>query len=155
MRIATRIGSTENLWSLGTISSFYLNTTSTYDSLPEVLRPTNAQIMIPHHPLIDFLPWPSVRDRLLAIAALPAEARPPSAAGDLWFLNFAYDLEDNSEGVRINGGDPYDPESWEVGQKLFEGWWFVFDRRVVDRSNKWRKLRGAPLLTAKSTTSES
>jgi hypothetical protein len=155
MRIAGRIGCTQNLWSLETLSSFNTNTAPPHDTLPQVWRPTAAQIMIPHHPLIDFLPWPSVRDRLLAIMALPSESRPPSAAGDLWFLNFAYDLEDNAEGIRIYGGDPYDPESWEVGQKLFESWWFVFDRKVVERSNRWRELRGAPLLTAKSSTSES
>ncbi|KAK0388558.1 hypothetical protein NLU13_4801 [Sarocladium strictum] len=152
LRIAGRVGCTDNLWALETLSSFNTNTAPPYDTLPEVWRPTAAQIMVPHHPLIDFLPWPSVRDRLLAIKSLPAEARPTSAGGDMWLLNFAYDLEDNSEGIRIYGGDPYDPESWEVGQKLFESWWFVFDRKVVERSNKWRELRGAPLLTAKSTT---
>lgn len=41
------------------------------------------------------------------------------------------------------GGDPYDAECWEVGQTLFEKWWFVFDREIVNQSNRWRSLRGA------------
>lgn len=155
LRIAERLGCTGTLWQIETLSPFNLNTAPAFETLPEVWRPTSAQIMVPHHPLIDFLPWPSVRDRILAIMSMPSESRPPAAAGDLWLYNLAYDVEDNAEGIRIYGGDPYDPESWEVGQKLFENWWFVFDRKVVERSNKWRKLRGAPLLTAKSSTTES
>ena len=82
---------------------------------------------------------------------LPAEERPESTGGEMWFHNFVYDLEDNAEGVRIYGGDPYDAGSWEVGQTLFERWWFVFDWRVVEKSNEWRLLRGAPALTPAAT----
>lgn len=58
-------------------------------------------------------------------------------------VNFIYDMEDSSEGIRIWGSDPYSPENWEVGQVIYQRWWFLFDRQVVDRSNYLRSLRGA------------
>lgn len=71
----------------------------------------------------------------------PSAARSPTA-----IVQFAYDLEDNSEGMRIWGNDPYDPTSWEVGQVLFERWWFIFDREIIEQSNMWREMRGAARL---------
>ncbi|KAH8164599.1 hypothetical protein CIB48_g3653 [Xylaria polymorpha] len=67
--------------------------------------------------------------RAILLLGLPDNARPPAAAGP------SYDLEDNAEGARIWGDDPYEPTSWEVGQVLFERWWFVFDREVINQSN--------------------
>jgi hypothetical protein len=63
-------------------------------------------------------------------------------------VDFVYDMEDGAEGLRIWGSDPYDEASWEVGQVLFERWWFVFDKAVVERSNYWRRQRGAAPLRA-------
>jgi hypothetical protein len=77
---------------------------------------------------------------------LPEEARPSSAVGPLGLMQLVYDLEDAGEGMRIWGGDPYDAGSWEVGQVLFERWWFIFDRGIVEQSNRWRRLRGASVL---------
>lgn len=80
---------------------------------------------------------------------LPDEMRPTNAKGPLAVVNFAYDVEDDAEGVRIFGDDPYEPASWEVGQLLFERWWFLFDREVIANSNRWRRMRGAPPLRLK------
>lgn len=85
------------------------------------------------------------------ILSLPDEQRPPSARGPLAMVNFVYDFEDSAEGVRIYGHDPYDPGSWEIGQALFERWWFIFDRSIVDNSNRWREIRGAPPLLLKGS----
>ncbi|KAL3955395.1 hypothetical protein ACCO45_010958 [Purpureocillium lilacinum] len=122
--------------------------------LPVAWRPTPSQVLVPHHPLLDFLPWPGVRDRIIGIMSLPDDARPPNAMGPLALVNFAYDFEDNAEGVRIYGADPYDPSCWEVGQVLFERWWFIFDRNVIENSNRWRRLRGAPPLALKGSESD-
>lgn len=61
-------------------------------------------------------------------------------------VHFAHDLDDSAEGIRVWGADVYDPSSWEVGQQLFERWWFLFDRRIIEQSNAWRTLRGAARL---------
>ncbi|KAI1347359.1 hypothetical protein F5Y01DRAFT_307586 [Xylaria sp. FL0043] len=153
MRIAMRLRcNTTKIWDLGADSPFTdgTHTAQTTQELPLVWRPTLSQSSIPHHPVIDLLPWPSVRDRIILLMGLPDEARPPALAGPLAIAQLAYDLEDGAEGARIWGDDPCEPTSWEVGQTLFERWWFVFDRKVVDQSNYWRALRGAPTLCTKS-----
>ncbi|GAP84798.1 putative DUF3425 domain protein [Rosellinia necatrix] len=153
MRVAARLRcNTTTIWGLGANSPFNdgTHTALTTQELPQVWRPTLSQSSIAHHPVIDLLPWPNVRDRLIMIMNLPDAARPPAATGPLAIAQLAYDLEDPAEGVRIWGDDPCEPTSWEVGQVLFERWWFVFDRRVVDQSNYWRRLRGAATLSPKS-----
>ncbi|KAI0447010.1 hypothetical protein F4803DRAFT_392837 [Xylaria telfairii] len=153
VRIAVRLRcNTTTIWDLSANSPFNdgTHTALTAQELPPAWRPTLSQSTIPHHPVIDLLPWPSVRDRILMLLGLPDNARPPAAAGPLALAQLAYDLEDNAEGARIWGDDPYEPTSWEVGQVLFERWWFVFDREVINQSNYWRKLRGAAMLTVKS-----
>ncbi|KAI0525860.1 hypothetical protein F5B22DRAFT_256939 [Xylaria bambusicola] len=152
MRIAIRLRcNTTNIWDLGANSPFNdgTHTPLTTQELPLTWRPTRSQSSIPHHPVIDLLPWPSVRDRILLFMGLPDEARPPALAGPLAHAKLAYDLEDSAEGIRIWGDDPCEPSSWEVGQVLFERWWFIFDRQIIDQSNYWRRLRGAATLCVK------
>ncbi|KAL2876379.1 hypothetical protein SGCOL_008379 [Colletotrichum sp. CLE4] len=146
LRVATRLGSESVMWDPLATSPFALGTGTPVEQLPATWKPTAAQVLVPHHPIMDFLPWPDVRDRIINLFSLPDGARPPAARGQLGLVNFAYDLEDSSEGARIWGGDPYDASCWEVGQVLFERWWFLFDRSVIAQSNKWRSLRGAEAL---------
>ncbi|KAI8629326.1 hypothetical protein F5Y19DRAFT_464515 [Xylariaceae sp. FL1651] len=151
LRIATRLRcNTTTLWELNANSPFNdgTHTALTAEQLPLTWRPTPSQTSVPHHPVIDLLPWPDVRDRLILLLSLPDDARPAAAAGPLAIVQLAYDLEDAAEGIRIWGGDPCEPTSWEIGQALFERWWFIFDRQVINQSNYWRRLRGAPTLTA-------
>ncbi|ENH73879.1 hypothetical protein FOC1_g10011199 [Fusarium oxysporum f. sp. cubense race 1] len=117
--------------------------------LPPSWQPTPSQVAIPHHPVFDLLPWPGVRERAIFILSLPDELRPPRAQGALAIVNFAYDVEDTAEGVRIYGDDPYDPGNWELGQVMFERWWFLFDNSIISTSNRWRRARGAPPLLLK------
>ncbi|KAK7749998.1 hypothetical protein SLS62_008107 [Diatrype stigma] len=161
-RIGKRLGlELGALWELGARSPFVAvaaagdkparssPSPSQQQQLPPHLQPTRAQSTVPHHPVLDLLPWPVVRDRLITVLSLPEGARPCSngAGGgggvNMALVQFSYDMEDAAEGIRIWGGDVYDPRAWEVGQALFERWWFVFDREVVAQSNYWRRLRGA------------
>lgn len=148
MRICARLGcDTTTIWSMDCLSPFNLGLGTPSSSLPKNWQPTASQKTVPHHPTFDLLPWPSARDKILMLLALPDEARPPVARGPMCLVNFVYALEDGSEGVRIYGDDPCDAGSWEVGQVLFERWWFLFDGEIVENSNRWRELRGAPPLT--------
>ena len=47
--------------------------------LPANLHPVSAQLTIPHHPLLDVLPWPSVREKLICMLSMPSVLRPPVA----------------------------------------------------------------------------
>jgi hypothetical protein len=61
-------------------------------------------------------------------------------------MDFIYDVEDSAEGVRIWGDDPCDWQNWEIGEKVFEKWWWAFDGEIIKNSNEWRIGRGAPVL---------
>lgn len=148
IRIARCFESESAMWDLNATSRFNdPEGPAQIASLPPSWAPTLSQRTIQHHPLLDFLPWPSARDRLIAIFDLPDDVRPAGAAGGpLALAQLVYDMEDSAEGVRIWGRTPCDSTAWEIGQVIFERWWFVFDRQIVEQSNHWRSLRGAPKL---------
>lgn len=148
MMVATRLNIQELIWSLTAVSPFTDPSLSFthYKHLPSNLQPTIVQLTVPHHPLLDLLPWPKVRDRLILILSQPPESRPPQAASPTALMDFVYDVEDSSEGIRLSGNDPYSANNWEVGEKVFNSWWWIFDRDVLKRSNELRESRGALLL---------
>ncbi|KAI1877570.1 hypothetical protein JX265_003578 [Neoarthrinium moseri] len=150
LRIASCLQCEASMWDLNAISPF---NDPTLSPMPTMMAtswaPTESQRTVVHHPLFDFLPWPSARDRLIAIFSMPDEFRPAEASGPLALVKFAYDMEDSAEGMRIWGSSPCDTSGWEVGQVLFERWWFIFDRQIIEQSNRWRNLRGAPSLRLK------
>ncbi|GIK04370.1 hypothetical protein Aspvir_008451 [Aspergillus viridinutans] len=117
-------------------TQFSLNGADDAIELPRHLQPTISQRLIPHHPILDLLPWPSTRDKLIQVFHLPPEMRPKSAQDPIGLLRFVYDMEDVSgEGIKVRGGDPFAPQAWEVGQVVFERWWWAFDGQIVERSN--------------------
>ena len=154
--IAKRLNIEELIWSLTSTSPFttamssQFNVPSTsftqYRHLPPNLQPTVTQLSQPHHPILDLLPWPTVRDKLILVFTQPPDVRPKAAKSPTALLEFVYDIEDSAEGVRIWGDDPHSDQSWEVGEKVFSNWWWAFDGDVIRRSNAMRKRRGAKLL---------
>ncbi|KAJ9132516.1 DUF3425 domain protein [Pleurostoma richardsiae] len=166
LRIATRFNCPTSIWDLNACSPFCPASPSSPTGLPCHWQPTPSQLLVPHHPLLDMLPWPSVRDKLITVLfGLPPElsspaTRPPALGGGTTepggagavggalgsVAQLAYDMEDAAEGMRLWGANPCDPGAWEIGQVLFERWWFVFDRAVVEQSNRWRQARGAARL---------
>jgi hypothetical protein len=116
--------------------------------LPSHLLPTRTQRLIPHHPIIDLLPWPSTRDKLIQVFHLPVSLRPETARDPMGLLRLVYDMEDGGgEGMRISGDDPFEPSVWEIGQVVFERWWWAFEISVVERSNRARGNRGESILS--------
>lgn len=148
MMVARRINVHEIMWSLSAVSPFTDPSMAfaQYRHLPANLQPTMVQMTVPHHPIVDLLPWPAVRDRMIMVLSQPPGLRPPQAASPTALLDFVYDIEDSAEGIRLSGSDPYSANNWEVGEKVFKSWWWIFDRDVVRRSNELRESRGAPLL---------
>ncbi|KAI6749385.1 hypothetical protein HG530_015224 [Fusarium avenaceum] len=149
---------------IGVLSNFhnpnYLHTLSPTpaSNLPPNLHPTSAQITIPHHPLLDILPWPSVREKLICILALPSGLRPLVAREDgdqdgsgqaKAVMQIVHDLDDMADGCRIHGnlvawggGSEFAEESWEMGECFFRNWWWCIDGRLVNMSNLRRRQRG-------------
>lgn len=113
------------------------------DNLPPHLRPTRTQLLLPHHPMLDILPWPSTRDKLIQIFNLPPSLRPKSAQDSIAMIRLVYDMEDDGgEGLRIHGTDVFEPGSWEIGQVVFERWWWAFEGGLVEKCDRARKERG-------------
>ncbi|KAF2874540.1 hypothetical protein BDV95DRAFT_604710 [Massariosphaeria phaeospora] len=139
----------------------YLHTVSPKPdhSLPPSFYPTPAQIAIPHHPLIDTLVWPSVREKLICMLALPSAVRPPIARDDdgdgqsKAVIQLMHDLDDVDEGLKVHGntttwndGSELAPESWEVGEQFFRNWWWCLDTKILELTNRKRKERGQSAL---------
>jgi hypothetical protein len=152
LTIAARLGIAMQIWDCASISPFYTRYCPSLDdasensvssttcgsgididiaSLPENLRPTRTQRLLSHHPLLDILPWPSVRDKLIMYFSQPVGLRP----AELGMGQLVADLEDEAEGVvvRAGGTEPWEVKNWEVGRALEKRWWFVLDAKVKRR----------------------
>ena len=110
-------------------------------SLPSNMQPTVVQLNIPHHPILDILPWPSVRTKLIYAFSLPMEQRPGVARTEMALIQLAYDIEDEKDGFIVHG-DGRKTEDWEVGSLFLKNWWWALDGGVVETSNSWRAARG-------------
>jgi hypothetical protein len=110
---------------------------STTALLPLSLHPTKLQCQVPHHPWIDLLPIPRMRDNLLR-------------AGDTYDdLELCADLIGyyNSPTARtglIVWGEPWDPEAWEVTESFVWRWGWMMRgcEELVRSTNYWRLQRG-------------
>lgn len=106
-------------------------------SVPLSLQPTALQRTVYHHPWIDILPLPEVRDSILRICGTPEEDE----------LNI--DLVDVEENDRekphlVIWGDHSDPWAWEATIPFLRKWgWLVRDcQTLLDSTNYWRERRG-------------
>lgn len=120
--------------------------------LPTNLLPTPIQGQVPHHPILDILPWPSVRTKLIMVFAQPAHLRPPIARDETCVMRLLQDVDDEKDGVRIancqgNDADALCERSWEIGSAFYRNWWWALNTDVVERSNQLRRDRGAGPLT--------
>ncbi|KAF2020894.1 hypothetical protein BU24DRAFT_487418 [Aaosphaeria arxii CBS 175.79] len=151
--IATVLGVSNHIW-----DPTYMHTLTTIPdpSTPSNLHPTTSQMTIPHHPVLDILPWPSVREKLICILALPSALRPQVAREDdggdgqsKAVFQLIQDADDMNEGCRVHatllgwdGPNEMEEEAWELGEMFFRNWWWCFDGRVLASTNRKRRERG-------------
>jgi hypothetical protein len=122
----------------------------TLSALPENLQPVAAQLTIPHHPILDLLPWPSVREKLICMLSMPSALRPPvaqevdegvafhfrvpnasspstsnSIKQGSAIVSLVHDLDDYEDGggLRIHGNST----AWSEGNELLEDAWEIGD----------------------------
>lgn len=112
------------------------------DYIPPSLRPTPIQRKIPHHPWLDFFPFPRMRDCLIV-------------AGDSFDDDeLCHDLmafwdTRNTGATLLVWGEPWDPRNWEVTEAFVSkwGWLLKGSPELLAASNSWRLVRGErPLL---------
>jgi hypothetical protein len=104
---------------------------------PAALQPTNLQREICHHPWIDAIPIPGMRDNLLLAKDSYDDQR---LCADLVGI---YGESSDRNGM-IVWGDPWDPASWEVTESFVRYWgWTIRECEQLYRStNHWREQRG-------------
>lgn len=102
---------------------------------PTSLEPTLLQRTIPHPPVIDIIPFPGVRNRLLL---------------SLDVIDLAKLSQDLINGAfRVWGHAAWDGTGWEVSEAFARRWWFLMDEQLINVTNFWRRqrLEGALLLS--------
>lgn len=106
-------------------------------SVPPSLRPTALQRAVHHHPWIDILPLPEVRDSILRICGTPEEDE----------LNIDLVDVEESDCEKPNlviWGHHADPWAWEATIPFLRKWgWLVRDcQTLLDSTSYWRERRG-------------
>jgi Domain of unknown function (DUF3425) len=145
--IASQLRCADRVWDLGASSVFLEGDTAAWMfSLPANLQPTTKQLTVAHHPIIDLLPWPNVRNKLIEMYCMPVHFWPrhPDDGSPCSLVRLVYDMEDG--GIRVWGADPAAADSWEVQDRFAMTWWWALDPGVLRGTNQRRIARGeAPL----------
>ncbi|KAF7554347.1 hypothetical protein G7Z17_g2989 [Cylindrodendrum hubeiense] len=138
--------------------------------IPHCLVPTPSQTQRPHATWIDFIPFPRMRDNLIAQQyQFDHWDLMGDVIGDLlhklMFSNQKTSVEpqgsshlmlgdglDNGMTANRNGfllwGEPYKPENWEATPGFLRKWGWAVEGcdGLIESSNHWRALRGEELL---------
>ncbi|KAF5586195.1 hypothetical protein FPCIR_8046 [Fusarium pseudocircinatum] len=122
-----------------TILSTFNNT-----SIPVHLRPTMAQILIPHHTSLDLIPIPFLRERAIMLSAAMPHA----------FNNWELKLDIYERGglkiwrLKGDGGrdtyPPWDMKSWEAAPWFLKKWCMLMGReydKMNEQSIGWQVVR--------------
>ncbi|KAL2438854.1 hypothetical protein ABEF95_014495 [Exophiala dermatitidis] len=143
LTIAVRLGfnlrdlvDAKNCLSTATNSPFYRPTSPQDDPqallaaaqlpfAPSNLQPTLPQILIPHHPFLDLIPFPAIRASAITLAAAMPNAFSMTELKKDVYIHGALVCWVGGRG--IGSGQPWDPRSWEAAP------WFL---------HKWRLLLG-------------
>lgn len=116
------------------------------------LRPTEKQITSIHHPFVDILPFPVLRDNLITCiddASIDEDEFFYDALNGLICWGGAGISRRDKNG--IGSGTPWDVRSWEAKEWFIQKWWFILggeEGELVRQSRWWRSLRGEDLDTS-------
>ncbi|KAL6863544.1 hypothetical protein J3F83DRAFT_744760 [Trichoderma novae-zelandiae] len=113
-------------------------------ALPQSLAPTPLQTSTPHHPWIDILPCPQMRDNLLRLDSSTSTTRRRHYDPDSlchWMVGL--DAGQKEAGL-ILWGEPWDLAAWEVTADFFHGWGWLLEGcfELFEATNYWRGRRG-------------
>ncbi|KAI1045795.1 hypothetical protein LB505_013901 [Fusarium chuoi] len=125
------------------------NILSTFDntSIPVHLRPTMAQILIPHHTSLDLIPIPFLRERAIMLsAAMPHVFNNWELKLDIYErggLTIWRLKHEKGESVR-DTYPPWDMKSWEVAPWFMKKWCMLMGReydKMHNQSIGWQVVR--------------
>ncbi|KAI1351469.1 hypothetical protein F5Y01DRAFT_282429 [Xylaria sp. FL0043] len=106
---------------------------ASHESLPDSLKPTPAQILIPHHASLDLIPLPRLRERaILMCAALPRTFSLWEMKLDIYTRNALVCQNRNSASGSVL--QPWDMRSWQAAPWFLCKWKAVVDTDEVKTS---------------------
>lgn len=110
---------------------------ATLPSLPSSLRSTKLQCRIPHHPWIDMLPLPEMRDNLLRAGDAFDEVK-------LCTELVGFHSTSTSRSGMVLWAEPWDPSAWEVTEDFLWDWGWTIKgcEKLFESTNYWRLRRG-------------
>jgi hypothetical protein len=123
-------------WLEGEVISHF-NTSSKEWFCPPALQPTKLQRVVEHHPWIDILPFPELRDNILR------QGEDYDDSPLCWDLVELCHVPSGRSGL-IVWGESWDPKGWEVTEKFAKNWGWLL-RGCTDllwSTNSWRRKRG-------------
>ena len=126
----------------------------TFKSLKPDLRPSREQIMVKHHPCIDILPFPTLRNNFIT--------HQDEFDEDEFFMDVFTGLvcwggagigkrDQNINTGYVSTGTPWDVRSWEAKEWFLKKYWILLggeDGELVRQSEWWRSMRGEDMICA-------
>lgn len=109
-------------------------------TIPTALRPTAKQLITPHDPWIDMVPFPAMRDNLIALGdGVDEDDFCEDALGGLYE---GYD-EIEARGLVV-WGEPWAQDAWEVSEGFARKWarLLVGCDELVEATQRYRLARG-------------
>lgn len=114
-------------------------------NLKKDLKPTRNQLAYRHHPYIDTLPFPTFRERVIALL----QSEPPILDEE----ELCHDLQNDgiicwgsSLGAGVgNSGAPWDVRSWEARPWFMKKWWMLTggaNAEMHQQTRWWCEVRG-------------
>ncbi|PGH09807.1 hypothetical protein GX51_00494 [Blastomyces parvus] len=119
-----------------------------FSTLKPDLRPTIEQITVPHHPFVDILPFPTLRNNLIKYQDKIDENEffQDMLTGLVCWGSGGIGKSDRQGSTKpVSTGTPWDSRSWEAKVWFLKKYWALLggeDGELVRQSEWWRNLRG-------------
>ncbi|KAH8785580.1 hypothetical protein F5883DRAFT_535516 [Diaporthe sp. PMI_573] len=129
-------------------SSFGPQPVSTLD-VPANMRPTALQLAVEHHPWIDLMPCPRMRDNFLQFVHVHGEDAVDEDDLCRDYVDAAGSERGTESGAAVIAwSDPWSPNGWEVTAGFVKKWGWLLHGCVELQAgtNAWRTRRGLPRL---------
>jgi hypothetical protein len=113
--------------------------------IPSDLRPTALQTSMVHHPWLDILPMPGMRDNILRLVATDSIDEYELCAD---MMNMEDSKDDNQAPIMVWAESCY-ARGWEFSPAFLRKWACLWQNcpEVLDATNFWRERRGRPRIT--------